>query len=85
MAIMENKDKTSRKKFVVRGLGGLATVLIAASLPFAWRKKPQKKAKMVRMLTEDGRLVEVDESLLPSNKRKVTDGELQGWIKKNKR
>jgi hypothetical protein len=36
------------------------------------------------MLTQDGRLVEVSEDLLPSKRKKVTNGELQNWIKPRK-
>ena len=38
--------------------------------------------KTVKMLTEDGRLVEVDGALLTAAKKKVTNIELQNWIKK---
>jgi len=34
------------------------------------------------MLTQDGRLVEIDEALLTASRKKVTDIELQNWIKK---
>jgi hypothetical protein len=79
---MENNDKTSRKSFVARGLGW-AALLMAAAIPFTWRKKPLNKGKMVKMLSQDGQLVEVDESLLPSNRKKITDAELKKWVKKN--
>jgi hypothetical protein len=78
---MQNVEKTSRKNFVARGLG-LAALLMAAALPFVHRKKAKKKSKTVKMLTEDGRLVEVDESLLPPARKKVTNSELKGWVKK---
>ncbi len=34
------------------------------------------------MLTQDGKLVEVDARLLATNKKKISDKELQGWVKK---
>jgi hypothetical protein len=79
---MENTDKTTRKSFVTRGLGW-AALLMAAAIPLTWRKKPRNKGKMVKMLSQDGQLVEVDESLLPSNRKKITDDELKKWVKKN--
>jgi hypothetical protein len=80
---MDSVEKTSRKNFVARGLG-LAALLMAAALPFVHRNRSKKKGKTVKMLTEDGQLVEVDESLLPSGRKKITNGELKGWVKKSK-
>ena len=34
------------------------------------------------MLTQDGKLVEVDKQLLVNSKKKISNEELQGWIKK---
>ncbi len=34
------------------------------------------------MLTQDGRLVEIDKSLLASSGKKITDKELQKWVTK---
>jgi hypothetical protein len=34
------------------------------------------------MLTQDGRLVEIDKKLLVSPGKKITDKELQQWVKK---
>jgi len=34
------------------------------------------------MLTRDGKLVEIDASLLAVNKKKISDKELQNWVKK---
>lgn len=42
-----------------------------------------RAAKTVKMLTQDGRLVEVDISLINPVK-KVTNEELRDWIKSNK-
>jgi len=33
------------------------------------------------MLTQDGRLVEIDATLLAANTKKVSDKELQTWVK----
>jgi len=44
--------------------------------------KPESKRKMVKMLTQDGQLVEIDESLITSNGKRISTGELQSWVKK---
>jgi hypothetical protein len=81
MITMENEDKTSRKNFVKRGLGW-AALLAAAALPFSLRDKTRTKPKTVKMLSQDGKLVEVDERLLPSRRKKITDDELKNWVTK---
>ncbi|MEI6507166.1 MAG: hypothetical protein WCO54_01700 [Bacteroidota bacterium] len=73
-----SKQKVSRKKFVFWGLG-IATSF--SVLKYAFTKK-EKKPNLVKMLTEDGKLVEVDASLLNKNKKKISNTELQEWIKK---
>ena len=83
------KEALSRRK-VVRGIGVLTllSVIVAAiKLPIPRKKnmiacQPDAKNKKVKMLTEDGRLVEIDGSLLASNKKKISNKELQQWIKK---
>ena len=71
------KQKYSRKKFMIWGVGILASISV---LKFAFT--PQKKKNTVKMLSEDGTLVEVDLTALQSKKRKVTNDELQKWVKK---
>ena len=79
----------SRRKFVW-GLGAFtlfAAVGAAARFPFSTVKnvfagKQESKKKTITMLTEDGRLVQVDETLITSCRRKVNKNELLNWIKK---
>jgi len=76
----------SRRKFVW-GLGifsAFAAVAATTGLPFFTKRsaKTGSKPKTVKMLTEDGRLVEVNQSLLMAKGKKVTNAELQHWIKK---
>jgi hypothetical protein len=79
----------SRRKFV----WGIAVVSACTSLAaFAGkflpgRKniiscEPENKKKMVKMLTQDGQLVEIDESLIAAKGKKISTGELQNWVKK---
>lgn len=76
-------NSPSRRKFVwgVGIVSAFAAISAAVNLPF-FRKRPSAKNKTIRMLTEDGRLVEIDQSLALANKKKVTNTELQHWIKK---
>jgi hypothetical protein len=92
---MDNNEKIvpgnspSRRKFVW-GLGifSLVTAIgAAAKFPFSGLKKaPANKSECknttIKMLTQDGRIVEVDATLISSNRKKVTNTELQNWIKK---
>ncbi|MDB5123575.1 MAG: hypothetical protein JWP94_1704 [Mucilaginibacter sp.] len=79
----------SRRKFVW-GLGifSLVTALGAAvKFPFsALKKVPANKSECknttIKMLTQDGRIVEIEATLMSSNRKKVTNTELQNWIKK---
>lgn len=73
----EESKVTRRKLLGWLGVASLFTISGTAFKP--WKTK---KVKTVKMLTEDGKLVEVDASLLAANSRKVTTKELQGWIKK---
>jgi hypothetical protein len=72
----QNENK-GRRKFIAWGIAS-AAVLAAFKFIAPSRKKPTT----VKMLTEDGKLVEVDIASLPSAKKKITNGELQNWIKK---
>ncbi|MBS1532689.1 MAG: hypothetical protein JSU01_20470 [Bacteroidetes bacterium] len=89
---MDNNEKTipensaSRRKFV-RGLGIFAvftTLASSAGLSFFGKRvsKARSKSKSVKMLTEDGRLVEIDEMLVTSQRKKATNADVQHWIKK---
>lgn len=76
---MESEQKPlSRKKFFLWGLGILSLFSV-----FGIRFSPkQKKSGTAKMLTEDGKLVEVDISALNGNGRKASNSELQNWVKK---
>ena len=73
----ENKLQT-RKKFI--GLGITAAALLTTFRFFIPEKK--KKTRTVTMLTQDGKLVEVDIVALPAKKKKISNKELQNWIRK---
>jgi hypothetical protein len=70
----------SRKKFIawVVGLGSLAFV------PAAFRLRPGKKNKTTtaKMLTRDGKLVEIDIANIPAKRKKLGIADIHGWIRK---
>lgn len=77
--IMEQSTRaTSRKKIIIWGAAILSSVTFLRF--FGGSKK--KKNETVKMLTQDGRLVEIDKKLLASSGTKITNEELQQWIKK---
>jgi hypothetical protein len=80
MQVEENK--VSRRK-LISWLGVLSLFTVAGASAFRPTKK-SKAPKTVKMLTQDGQLVEVDASLLASNKKKISVKELQGWVKSKK-
>ena len=73
----QSNQPPSRKKFLWWGAAALAA--ITAFRFFPGQKKEKKET--VKMLTQDGRLVEVDKTLLASGSKKITTDELQQWIK----
>jgi hypothetical protein len=77
---MEQSPKTSsRKKFLLWS----ATFFSSLTLLKFISGNKQKKTETVKMLTQDGNLVEVDVEKLPGNKRKkITDEQLKTWVNK---
>ncbi len=70
------KNQT-RRKFISWGISSAA---LLAAVKFISPAAPKKRT--VKMLGQDGKLVEVDIAALPSKNKKITNGELQTWIKK---
>lgn len=69
---------SSRKKFLLWSAVVLSSATVLKFI--TGTKKPT--SNMVKMLTQDGKLVEIDQELLLSSKKKVSNEELQQWIKK---
>jgi protein-disulfide isomerase len=78
--MQESQKFQSRKKFLLWGAAALSSVSV---LKF-FKAPKKKKNETVKMLTQDGKLVEVTISAIPSKQRKITNKELQNWIKKDK-
>ena len=86
---ISQKPSPSRRKFV-KGIGMLSMfAAIAAAMGFRFPGKkdiiacgPGEKKKTVKMLTQDGTLVEIDAALLTGSAKKITNSELKNWVKK---
>jgi len=72
----DNKTQT-RRKFVG---WGLATAAVVSAVNF-FKPAPPKK-QTVKMLTQDGKLVEIDMAALPPKKKKATNQDVKNWIKR---
>jgi hypothetical protein len=59
--------------------GAAAVAAVAGWRFFPGQKKSKKET--VKMLTQDGRLVEIDKTLVSSGNKKITADELKQWIK----
>jgi hypothetical protein len=76
---MDTENKTqSRRKFL---LWGVASAAALSAVKFILPVK-EKEKQTTKMLTQDGKLVEVDIAAIYSNKKRITNKELQNWIKK---
>jgi hypothetical protein len=73
------KTNVSRKKFLFWGIGITSLFTIPA---FLRRSKKASQPKTVKMLTQDGRLVEVDIEKLSSKKEKIRAEDIHTWVDK---
>ena len=72
------KKSPTRKKFLLWSAVALGSVTLLKFI----KGSNKKDSNTVKMLTQDGRLVEIDKELLASASKKISDKELQQWIKK---
>jgi len=76
---MQQSTRTpSRKKFLLWSAAILSSLTV---LKFITGSK-RKNNETVKMLTREGKLVEINKSLLASSGKKISNAELQSWIKK---
>ncbi len=68
----------SRKKFIGWGVGLLA---VFTSVRYFLKPSSKPAPKKIKMLTQDGTLVEVDANLLQGKKRKIANDEVHTWVK----
>lgn len=78
---MDTNKSQSRKKFL--GIS-LTAAAVLSGLRFLTLGKKQE-VKTVKMLTQDGKLVEIDaDKVYSGNNRKISDEQLKNFVKKNK-
>ena len=76
--MQESKKTPSRKKFLLWTAAAICSSTILKFIPGA----KKKKTDTVKMLTQDGKLVEIDKNLMVSSGKKISDEELKKWVKK---
>ena len=79
MEIQRGDKPLSRKKFVAWTAGILSAV---TALTFFTRAAPQKKTRTVKMLTRDGKLVEIEISKLSSKRKRINDDDIHTWVQR---
>ena len=77
MELLDDKKISARRKSLKWIFGSLAGLSFAGFLGFS------KKRKTVKMLSQDGKLVEIPLDKLPAKKRKAEKKEIQTWIWKH--
>ena len=75
---MEKTKRLSRKNFLSWGVA-VASIF---ALPSIFRTKKKKESVKVKMLTQDGRLVEIDIKNIPANKQKIKSEYIYTWVNK---
>ena len=77
--MQNSRQPSSRKRFLLWGSAILSSLAILKIFPGSKRQRGRTN-ETVKMLTRDGRLVEIDKKFLVSAGKKVTTEELQQWI-----
>jgi len=68
---------TSRKKILLWGAALLSSITLLKFIP----GNKTKKSKTVKMLTQDGKLVEIDVDKIKKSGTKISHDEIHDWIK----
>lgn len=77
--MQQDKKNNSRRTFMAWGvsiLSGLSLISLGV--------RGRRKKETVKMLTQDGKLVEVEKNVLTGKKQKISNDDLKGWIKSKK-
>ena len=76
------QEASSRKKFLLWGAAIISTFTALKLFTGAAKSQNEPVNKTVKMLTQDGKLVEIDKKVLASSGTKISNEELQKWIYK---
>ncbi len=82
-----NKRKLSRRFFLETGVTGSVGVAIGLVAGTLLKNTNQEEPEMIRLLTADGKVVEVEKKRLPQTCGKpvaVSNQELKEWMEKGK-
>jgi hypothetical protein len=79
MEIEHEKKPVSRKRFVFWTISVLSILTTAR---FFFRSHPKQNATTVKMLTRDGRLVEVEVTKLSPKRKKIKDADIHTWVQR---
>ncbi len=82
-----NKRKLSRRFFLETGVTGSVGVAIGLVAGTLLKNANQEEPEMIRLLTADGKVVEVEKKRLPQTCGKpvaVSNQELKEWMEKGK-
>lgn len=79
--MIQPKQPSSRRKILLWGAALLSSFTLLKYLPGA-KKKHKTPPETIKMLSQDGRLVEIDKTLISSAGKRISNEELQKWIKK---
>jgi hypothetical protein len=82
----ELPNKTNTRRKLIAGLGVLGLLPILKFMSFGKKNNviscaPEINNTTMKMLTQDGRLVEVDISKIKGTKEKISNKQLQDWVK----
>ena len=75
------KKTVSRKKFLFWGASVSAVLAVPSIFLFRKKKEVAQQPKIVKMLGEDGKLVEVDLTKIAGSKGKINDKDIHTWVK----
>lgn len=83
----DQANQTNTRRKVIAGLGILSLLPILKLGIFTKKRDviscaPEASNTKMKMLTQDGRLVEVDISKIKGAKEKISNKQLQDWVKK---
>jgi len=79
MTNSSSENKNARRKALYWVAGALSVLMFWKYVP-----KGEKKEETVKMLTEDGKLVEVDLKYLKGQRTKLKPDEFHSWVKRKK-
>ncbi len=79
MKITPGANPQERRKIVYWVAGALSVLMFWKLIP-----RKEEKPKLVKMLTEDGQLVEVDMKHISGQRKKLKSDEFHSWVKRKK-